>query len=200
MTKRKYTKKQRAQQEAETRERIVEATAALHGDAGPRNTTVSAIAERAGVQRLTVYRHFPDTDRLFEACTTHWLEHNPPPDPTAWQEIDDPAERTRSALAALYGYFRATAYMWARAHRDVDEVPSLQAPMAAFGQWLDGVRDDLLAAWGSQSDSRLRAVLGHAVRFTAWQSLDREGLDDAAMAASIVTWAAALAGSEGGHS
>src|ERR671919_2710297 len=84
---RKYEKKRRAEQEAETRQRIVEAMVALHREVGPARTTISAIAERAGVERLTVYRHFPDERSLFEACTGHWRASHPPPDPGPWTQI-----------------------------------------------------------------------------------------------------------------
>src|SRR5918995_7197902 len=95
---RKYQKKRRAEQQAETRQRIVEAMVALHREVGPARTTISAIAERAGVERLTVYRHFPDEYSMFEACTSHYATEVPGPDPTAWADIEEPAERLRAAL------------------------------------------------------------------------------------------------------
>ncbi|HWC30319.1 MAG TPA: helix-turn-helix domain-containing protein [Dehalococcoidia bacterium] len=52
----------------------------LHGTVGPARTTVAEIARKAGVQRLTVYTHFPDLTSLFAACTTHWFGEHPPPD------------------------------------------------------------------------------------------------------------------------
>ncbi|XKE47025.1 TetR/AcrR family transcriptional regulator [Halomonas organivorans] len=192
MTKRKYTKQRRARQEADTRQKILEATVALHGSTGPRNTTVSAIAQQAGVQRLTVYRHFPDAEALFQACTTHWLECNPPPDPMSWQRIPDPGRRTQAALEGLYAYYRETTYMWARAYRDRDEVPALQAPLSAFEAWLDGIRDDLAQSWATSPEGPLTATLGHALRFSTWQSLTAEGLDDAQSAAAIVAWVRGL--------
>ena len=100
--KRAYRKRRRAEQEEETRLRITEAAVDLHGSVGPARTTVSAIAERAGVQRATVYRHFPDEEALFAACSSHWAALNPPPDPAAWAEIADPDERLRRALSELY--------------------------------------------------------------------------------------------------
>ncbi len=73
MTKRSYNLGQRASSQEETPRRIVDATVALHEEIGPRATTISAIAEKASVQRLTVYRHFPDETELFKACTSHWF-------------------------------------------------------------------------------------------------------------------------------
>ena len=79
----------------------------LHEELGPRATTISAIAEEAGVQRLTVYRHFPDETAVFQACTAHWLGLNPPPDPSGWAAIEDPLERLKAALTAFYRYYAA---------------------------------------------------------------------------------------------
>src|SRR3954465_6182848 len=93
--KRRYTKKVRAELEADTRRRITESAVELHGTVGPAHTSVSAVAERAGVRRSTVYRHFPDEDALFAACSAHWGERNPPPDPARWSAIDDADTRVR---------------------------------------------------------------------------------------------------------
>lgn len=184
MSKRKYTKRRRAQQEAATRDRIVSATAELHGELGPRDATVSAIAARAGVQRLTVYRHFPDDHALFEACTAHWLDANPPPAPADWRDHTDPEQRTRTALAALYTYYRRTSEMWRLVHRDRDDVPALRAPLRGFEQHLDGIREDLFGRWkpGRRQAGAVRAILGHYLKYPTWRSLDQEGLSDEEMA------------------
>lgn len=194
MSKRKYTLRRRAEQQEETRGRIVAATAALHEELGPRNTTVSAIAQRAGVQRLTVYRHFPDDETLFAACTSHWLADHPPPDPADWQVVSEPAERTRQALTSLYAYYRRTERMWFVSYRDVADVTALEGPMGEFEAYLDGVRDDLLAAWpgGTENAAARAATLGLAVRFQCWRELKREGLGDQQMAALVVSWLEAL--------
>src|SRR5688500_6365804 len=101
---RKYTKRRRAEAEIETRQRITEAAVDLHGSIGPARTTISAVADRAGVQRATVYRHFPDEESLFAACSGHFAAMNPPPDLTAWQAVADPVARLEEALGDLYPY------------------------------------------------------------------------------------------------
>src|ERR687887_388726 len=78
--KRKYELKARAERQRRTRERIVQATMELHEEVGPAKTTVAEIARRAGVQRLTVYNHFPQEIELFAACQAHWMELHPLPD------------------------------------------------------------------------------------------------------------------------
>jgi AcrR family transcriptional regulator len=194
MKRRSYTLGRRAQQQQATRARIVEAAMALHEELGPRNTTISAIAERAGVQRLTVYRHFRDERSLFSACSSHWLSLHPPPDPADWQLVADVAARTRIAIARLYGYYRRTERMWRSTYRDEGEIPALKEAMRAPREYLRRARDDLVAAWAPAPETRrvLNAVVGHCLQFSSWESLDREGLTDAEMADAIVRWVAAL--------
>ena len=102
MKKRKYQLHRRAESQEETRRKIVDAIVDLHEKLGPRATTVSAIAEKAGVQRLTVYRHFPDEVALFAACSSHWLGEHPLPDPAIWLAQPEWRARCRAAFAALY--------------------------------------------------------------------------------------------------
>src|SRR5919112_1408359 len=104
MATRKYTQTRRAGQQSETRQRIIEAVAALHGEIGPARTTIKAIAERAGVERLTVYRHFADESAIFAACDAHFQAETPPPDPAEWAGITDATARLRAALFAFYSY------------------------------------------------------------------------------------------------
>src|SRR5918992_92628 len=108
---RKYDMRRRAKRQEETRQRITEATVELHEALGPAKTTISAIAEKAGVQRLTVYRHFPDERALFSACRGHYMSINPPPDPTPWAGISDPEVRLKRALAEVYVFYRRTEPM-----------------------------------------------------------------------------------------
>jgi AcrR family transcriptional regulator len=187
---RKYELKQRAESLAATRERIVEATVELHDSLGPARTTVSAIAERAGVQRLTVYRHFPDERSLFEACSGHWAAQNPAPDPSMWAELDDPEERLRVALIEIYAFYRATEGMTGNVLRDFPDLPVLQEVAAPFLVYWQTVRDVLDDGWTTRGRKRtlMRALIGHAVEFETWRSLTRrEGLDDAAAADAMVS-------------
>src|SRR5918995_1564298 len=117
---RPYRKKTRALTEAETRQRIVEATVELHETLGPAKTTIKAIAERAGVQRATVYNHFPDLDGLFEACNAHYYGRHPMPDPATWAGIASPSERFRVAVRELYRWYEETETMLSVGIRDID--------------------------------------------------------------------------------
>jgi AcrR family transcriptional regulator len=179
---RKYELKERAESLNATRQRIVEATVELHDSLGPARTTISAIAERAGVQRLTVYRHFPDERSLFRACSAHWTAQNPKPDPASWAPVDDPEERLRIALAAIYAFYRATQGMTGNILRDLPDSPVLQEVAAPFIEYWQTVREVLDRGWKARGQERtlLRAAIGHAVEFDTWRSLTRhQGLDDA---------------------
>ena len=196
MATRKYQQKRRAEQQSDTRRRIVEAVAALHGEIGPARTTIKAIAERAGVERLTVYRHFADEGAIFAACDAHFRSETPPPDPAAWAGIPDPADRLRAALLAFYGFYRRGENMIAKAERDAADLPALAAVMAPRDRFIAAVRDDLEAAWPAQDRAlaRLGAALAHALRFDTWRSLARvEGLEDAEAAELMVDLARAAA-------
>ncbi|GAB4348667.1 MAG: hypothetical protein Kow0026_03450 [Oricola sp.] len=182
--------RERAKSQEETRKRIVEATMQLHEELGPRATTISAIAEKAGVQRLTVYRHFPDETAVFQACTAHWLSLNPPPDPASWAGIGDPREKASAALATFYSYYAATRRMWTVSFRDVDAVPALQGPMAEFAGFVEMVATDLAASFGSDPEGQVAATLKHALAFPAWSDLDRLGLDNKAKVAVVGAWLA----------
>jgi len=171
--KRRYEKRRRAENEAETRRRITEAAVALHGSVGPARTTVKAVADEAGVQRATVYRHFPTEDELFEACSSHWIAANPPPDPQAWGRIADPDERLRAALDDVYAYYERGAQMIENNLRDVATVAALRPSMALFAAYFDGVRDSLLDGRPERGAARrlVGAAIGHALAFTTWRSL-----------------------------
>lgn len=192
MKKRRYDLKKRAESRGETRARIVAAAIRLHEQVGPKATTISAVAEKAGVQRLTVYRHFPTEDDLFQACTSHWLELNPPPNPASWESATG-LERCRAALSALYGYYRQTLRMWEAAYRDETQVPALKAPMGNVRKYLGAIADDLCSALPqSGRANELRATVAHALQFSTWLSLSREMKSDAAMADLVVRWIAAI--------
>lgn len=160
----------RAQQVDETRRRIVAATVGLHGTVGPANTTVSAIAEAAGVTRVTVYRHFPDEDALFAACTSHWAAQQRMPDLAAWREIPAAGDRTQAALTDLYRFFCEAEPMLTLTTRDRDALPAFVRERNQ--QTAQTQIDLLLLAWPPrQRTKKRRALLGHAMTFATWRSL-----------------------------
>lgn len=175
--KRKYEMKKRAELQRETRHRIVEATVELHRTRGPARTTVSEIAQRAGVNRLTVYNHFPDLTHLLGACSRRWTEQHPRPDPTPWAEIGDPQVRLSTVLAEIYGYYARTESMRANVLRDAETMPELAALLeGTFVPYLGAVRDLLAEGWEVRGEERRRllAALKLAIDFYTWRSLERE--------------------------
>jgi AcrR family transcriptional regulator len=174
--KRPYRKKRRAELEAETRRRITESAVELHGTVGPSHTSMSAVAERAGVRRSTLYRHFPDEAALFEACSSHWSAANPPPDPSGWAAIEDPDARLERALEELYGFYRRTEPMIANLIRDEATNENVRRHLGAFHGYMDAARDILMQGRRERGQARVRvrAAIGHALAFETWRSLVRE--------------------------
>jgi AcrR family transcriptional regulator len=178
---RQYTLRRRAAREAETRRRITESAVELHERLGPARTTVSAIAARAGVRRATVYRHFPDEESLFAACSAHWRSANPPPDPATWSSISDVEERTRTAIGSLYAFYDSTEAMYASLLRDEPLVPAVAERLRDFYGYLRSIQDGLAAGRGlrGRRARHTRSAIGHALAFATWLSLTRdEGLSN----------------------
>ena len=179
--KRPYRMQRRAELEEQTRRRITESTIALHERVGPARTSISAIAEHAGVRRSTVYRHFPDEVALFAACSSHWRAANPPPSPAAWAAIANPAKRTETALRELYAFYRRTEAMYTSLLRDEPLVPVVQRLLRDFYGYLRSVEDVLFTGRGvrGRRAARTRAAIGHALAFSTWRSLTHDqGLPD----------------------
>lgn len=175
---RRYELKKRAERLEETRRRIVESTIALHETVGPARTTITQIAEGAGVGRLTVYRHFPDELTLGRACSGLYWERNPLPDPERWRKVADPRERLSVALGESYAYHCRTEAMHSRALADAADSPI----MTPYHEHWRRAADIVAAAWPVRGRERalLRAAVGHALSFATWSSLVRDqGLDDA---------------------
>jgi AcrR family transcriptional regulator len=175
--KRRYEMKKRAERQRETRRRIVEATVELHRTRGPAKTTISEIAQRAGVNRLTVYNHFPDVTDLLRACSKSWTDRHPAPDPTPWARIEDPQQRLRTALTELYGFYARTEPMRANVLRDAQTMPALAALLrGSVVPYLEALRDLLAEGWEVSGDRRKRllAMLKLAIDFHTWRSLERE--------------------------
>ncbi len=180
----KYELKKRAERQEETRLRIARATLELHETVGPALTTRSAIAERAGVGRPTVYSHFPDELSLGKACSALDLSENPLPDPGPWGEILDPERRLGVALAELYSYFRRREGLWTNITRDLDlpgfrDNPDVREIMRPIFAHRERMKETLAAGWEPSGGLPLIGAVGLALRFQTWRTLVRqEGLSD----------------------
>jgi AcrR family transcriptional regulator len=183
--KRRYELKARAERQAETRQRIVAAAVALHREVGPARTTVSEIARRAGVQRLTVYNNFPDERELFAACQRHFLERHPPPDPATALGFEDPRDRVQHILGDRYAWYRATAAMSGNVQRDRSLEPALDSLMSeTWDAQIARLATTLCAGFtrdGKQTE-RLVALICVALDFWTWKRLAAAGIDDSGAA------------------
>jgi AcrR family transcriptional regulator len=182
---RTYRMSRRAESQEQTRRRITESAVELHGTVGPARTTMSAVAEHAGVRRSTLYRHFPDESALFDACSAHWAAGNPPPDLSTWAAVEEPAERLQIALGELYAFYGRNSQMLENLLRDEQTSELVRDRFGAFHGYLDAAREILLAGRGLRGAARRRtaAALGHAVSFSTWRSL--VGDEDLAPGAAV---------------
>ena len=165
----------------ETRQRITEAAIELHRTVGPARATVSAVAEKAGVQRHTYYAHFPEIKDLYQACTAHYLQRNPLPDPSSWAEISGPEERLREALKEVYAYYQGNEAMLTNVLRDMPFDPILQENNVLLFRHWETMRDtiaDAFEASGERHEALLAAV-ALALDLQTWRTLVRQqDLDD----------------------
>jgi AcrR family transcriptional regulator len=172
---RKYELKERARRQAQTTQRIVEAAVGLHTSVGPARTTISGIAERAGVERHTVYAHFPDDRTLFRACSEHWAARHPMPDLGTLAEIDDPVRRLRRALGEMYAWYESVEADLALFLRDASVVPASADALGATTPNFASLADAVAQGWPRRKS--VRAAIGHALEFETWRSLvRRQGL------------------------
>ena len=190
-SKRKYELKKRAQEMARTHARITQAAIELHGSLGPSRTTMSAVAEHAGVERRTLYRHFPTEADLFAACSTHYFAANPWPDLDDWRAIGDPQQRLGRALDELYAYYERTEPMLSNVLRDAELVDFARDAVAPLGAYLDEAAEVLTAGRRARGRRRqlLAGALRHALAFSTWRSLSSNDIgrsDAAQLSAALV--------------
>jgi AcrR family transcriptional regulator len=173
---RKYEMKRRAERVQETRRRITEAAVELHQTVGPARTTVSAVAEKAGVQRHTYYAHFPELKDLYQACMGHYSERNPVPEPSSWTDIAEAEERLRVALSEVYAYYSGNEAMLSNVLRDAAIDPMVQEIMVPFDQYLETVRDAIADAFEASGDRQeeLLGAVALAQDFQTWRTLVRQ--------------------------
>lgn len=192
--KRKYELKKRAERLADTRRRITEATVELHRTVGPAATHINEVARRAGVQRMTVYNHFPNDTALLTACSAHWRALHPTPDLAAWRAVEDPGARLRLGLGQLYGWYRETEPMTANVLRDSQVLPALRAILeGGLLRYLDQAHQVLTKPLGASGRRRERvdAAARAAIDLHTWRALAPLGDTEAAeLAARLIELAA----------
>ncbi len=183
MERRRYTLRRRAESQAETRRRIVQAAVDLHRSVGPARTSISAVAERAGVQRHTVYRHFPEEADLFRSCREHFLGTSPPPEADRWRSYPPGPRRLRAGLGDLYAYFAQNREMVGNVLRDAELVPVGKG----FRRAMERSAAVLAAGWRVRDRGALRSALVLATDFFVWRALADRGKLPARDAAELMT-------------
>ncbi len=174
--KRPYRMKARAEGQERTRRRITESAMELHGTLGPSRTSMSAVAEHAGVRRSTLYRYFPDEAALFVACSGHWSSQHPLPDLDGWAAVRDPDERLRTALTEIYAFYAEAEPMLSNILRDLELVDAVRGQFAMFLVYIERAQATLMRGRRERGRAarRSHAAVGHAMAFTTWRSLVRE--------------------------
>jgi AcrR family transcriptional regulator len=178
---RKYEMKRRAERMQQTRQRITQAAIELHQTVGPARSTVSAVAEKAGVQRHTYYAHFPELKDLYRACTAHYLELNPLPDPSRWEQISGPEERLRRALNEVYAYYQGNEAMMTNVLRDMPLDPVLQENNVLLFRHWETMRDTIADVFETSGERRaaLLGAIALALDLQTWRTLVvQQGLED----------------------
>ncbi|WP_162181384.1 TetR/AcrR family transcriptional regulator [Thalassospira australica] len=187
---RAYNKTRRARKEQETHQRILDAAISLSCSVGPAATTISAVATKASVQRLTVYRHFPGETDIPVQAVTHWFDHNPLPHRNDWRK-DVAAENWPIAiLSMLYSYYGDTRMFWPAVLADRDKLPELNATLEVYDRQLRDMQEDILRhlPHDRRTSSLCQSVTHHAVQFSTWRTLSDKGLDTVEIAALMEEW------------
>ena len=115
---------------------------------------MGAVAKRAGVERRTLYRHFPTETDLFEACSTHYFAANPWPELADWRAIRDPRQRLELALDELYAYYERTEPMLTNVLRDAELVDFARDAVAPLHAYLDEAAQVLTTGRGARGRRR----------------------------------------------
>lgn len=144
----------RAHARDETRQRIVEATAKLHGEHGVLGTSWRDIAREADVSVATVYAHFPSLDELLPACGRHVMERVRPP------QADQASEVIGDAVGLQERLLRVARELFAFYERGGPhiEVDIRERRLPGMREWEEHQRATVLAfvraALGSATDAR----------------------------------------------
>ena len=190
MATRTYTKTKRADKEQDTHQKIIDAALLLYGSVGPAATTISAVATKASVQRLTVYRHFPKEADLMAGALKAWFESSPMPDPADWRDRVNPQDWPIAILSMLYYYYSETSNVWAGLQSDRGKLEDLDNALRPADKHLALIQDDIMRHLpAARRDNALcRAVVRHSVQFSTWQSLTTSELDTVEIAALMEDW------------
>ena len=169
---RRYQLGRRAETTGETRRRIVEATFNLHAERGIADTSMTAIAERAGVSVGTVYHHFPSYADAIAACGAYTAEHAPAPTAALFEGAATRQERVACLARALFDYYERVPALES-VRRDRQLTPTLEA----FAR--DEVRNRRKLAAQAVAPDGPAALVAAILDIDVYRSLRREGFGTA---------------------
>ena len=194
MTPRKYAMDQRSRTRDKTRQRIVEATAKLHGEHGVLGTSWRDIAREADVSVATVYAHFPSLEELLPACGRHVMERVRPPQASQASEVVgnalDPQERLLRVARELFAFYDRGG-----PHIEVD-IRERQLP--GMVEWEEHQRATVLAfvrtALGSTADARTAKRVAALFDLPTYKALRTRGAGKDAAAQMVAQLAVCFVG------
>ena len=160
MAPRRYTLGQRAQSAAATRDRIVDAAAALYQERGVNSTTLQAIADRADVSRGTILHHFGGSDGLLDAVAERVLLTLELPDEHIFDGMTGPEDRLRAYVVAMIEFFQRSTGWWAVFVTEMER-PELKAREAAYYEQMGRLQSIALGALAD--DREVNIVVGSLI-------------------------------------
>lgn len=192
MSPRAYRMDRRELAREETRRRIVEATARLHGERGVLGTSWRDIAREADVSVATVYAHFPSLDELLPACGRLVMERARPPRPEDAADLvagaADRGERLRIVARELFAFYERGG-----AHLEVDVRERELPGMREWEEWLAGtVLTYVRAALGPGTDVRRARVVSALFDLPTYRAFRARGASTRRAAETVARAAACL--------
>lgn len=184
--KRSYNLGRRAETAAETRQRLVEATASLHAERGITGTSLKDIAERAGVSVGTAYHHFPTYLDAVRACGAHTMAASPLPASSILDGVRGLDARVQVLVKELCAWYERNPWLERiRAERSL--YPPVEEAMSAMERGIDQL--SRMAAECTLSEARTIAALTDVA---VYSSLVRAGVPagraPGLIAEAIVAW------------
>jgi AcrR family transcriptional regulator len=194
MSPRRYKLGRRAETADETRQRLVEATFALHTEQGVHATSMKQIAERAGVSVGTVYHHFPTYDDAVNACDQHVARTYPLPTAAILDGVTAPAERVRRLVAEYFAHYARIPWF-----EHIRAEPNPPPPVAAFIKYEESNRAALMreALKPTKIDPRQARSAAALIDIAVYSALRRAGFSTAAAAEEVAGFILARFGLQG---
>ena len=180
MAPRAYRLSRRAQSAAATRQRIVEATQALHAEQGVADTSMKQIARRADVGVGTVYHHFPTYDDIVSACGAATFARADPPTAEMLAGCRSIRARIERMVEAVFACYERVPEL-EHARGDRRKLPVLDRDLTGFERRLA----DFVSAAAAPAGARIERLAQALTEFAVYRALTARGLSPRQAAAEI---------------